>query len=68
MHKQRYPGALDSRDPLDALATFESMTPAKRQRTFTHPEYGDLTRGSGGAQLAGHGIHHVAQIERIARA
>ena len=34
-------------------------------RTFQHPEYGELTVGWIVAQMAGHDIHHLKQIERI---
>jgi hypothetical protein len=48
------------------LAMFKGMTPAQRQRVFTHPEYGDLTPDWVAAQLAGHDIHHLKQLQRIA--
>jgi hypothetical protein len=48
------------------LAMFKGMPPAQRQRTFTHPEYGDLTPDWVAAQLAGHDIHHLKQLQRIA--
>jgi hypothetical protein len=44
---------------------FTGMTPAQRQRTFTHPEYGDLTVEWVAAQLAGHDIHHLKQLQTI---
>jgi len=47
------------------LAMFKGLTPARRQRTFTHPEYGDLTPDWVAAQLAGHDIHHLKQLQRI---
>ncbi len=48
------------------VAMFKGMTPAQRQRTFTHPEYGDLTCDWVAAQLAGHDIHHLKQLQQIA--
>jgi len=48
------------------LAMFKGLTAAQRQHTFTHPEYGDLTPDWVAAQLAGHDIHHLKQLERIA--
>jgi hypothetical protein len=48
------------------LAMFRGMTPAQRGRTFTHPEYGDLTPDWVAAQLAGHDIHHLKQLQQIA--
>ena len=38
-----------------------------RARTFEHPEYGVLTVDWVLAQLAGHELRHLAQLERIAR-
>jgi hypothetical protein len=47
------------------LAMFKGLTPAQRKRTFTHPEYGALTPGWVAAQLAGHDIHHLKQLQQI---
>jgi hypothetical protein len=41
------------------------MTSAERQRPFTHPEYGQLTPDWVAAQLAGHDIHHLKQLQQI---
>jgi hypothetical protein len=48
------------------IAMFASLTPEQRHRTFRHPEYGDLTPEWVLAQLAGHDLHHLGQLERIA--
>ncbi len=47
------------------VAMFTGMTPDQRQRTFTHPEYGQLTCDWVAAQLAGHDIHHLKQLQAI---
>ena len=69
-------GSADARTALDAytalrrmnVAMFRGLTPAQRDRTFEHPEYGTLTVGWVAAQLAGHDLHHFKQIESLARA
>jgi hypothetical protein len=45
---------------------WQRLTPDQRQRVFKHPEYGELTVEWVMAQLAGHDIHHLRQLERIA--
>jgi hypothetical protein len=45
---------------------WQRLTPEQRQRVFKHPEYGELTVEWVMAQLAGHDIHHLRQLERIA--
>jgi hypothetical protein len=59
--------ALDAYTALRRLNVimFNGMTPEQRRRSFTHPEYGELTPEWIAAQLAGHDIHHLAQLERI---
>ena len=47
------------------VALFEGLTPAQRKRTFAHPEYGALTPSWVAAQLAGHDIHHLKQLQQI---
>ena len=47
------------------LALFRGLTPAQRQQTFTHPEYGLLTSQWVAEQLAGHDIHHLKQLQLI---
>jgi hypothetical protein len=61
------PTALDAYTALRRLnlAMFKGMTPVQRKRTFTHPEYGQLSPDWVAAQLAGHDIHHLKQLKRI---
>lgn len=47
------------------VAMFRHLTPEQRARPFRHPEYGELTPEWVAAQLAGHDIHHLKQLERI---
>lgn len=47
------------------LAMWQRLTDAQRGRTFTHPDYGDLSVNWIAAQMAGHDIHHLRQFERI---
>jgi hypothetical protein len=47
------------------LAMFRHLTPAQWDRAFRHPEYGDLTPRWVAAQLAGHDIHHLKQLEKV---
>jgi hypothetical protein len=47
------------------LAMWRALTPDQRQREFTHPEYGTLNTWWVAAQLAGHDIHHLAQLAQI---
>lgn len=63
----------DARTALDAytalrrfnLAMFRYLTPEQRTRPFRHPEYGEVTPEWVAAQLAGHEIHHLEQLERV---
>jgi|SRR5579872_1200579 len=61
------PTALDAYMALRRLnvAMFKGLTPAQRQRTFRHPEYGDLSPDWVAAQLAGHDLHHLKQLQTI---
>lgn len=61
------PTALDAYTALRRLnlAMFKGMTPAQRRRSFTHPEFGKLTPDWVAAQLAGHDIHHLKQLQQI---
>ena len=61
------PTALDAYTALRRLnlAMFKGMTPAQRNRGFTHPEFGKLTPAWVAAQLAGHDIHHLKQLQQI---
>jgi DinB family protein len=45
---------------------FEALSPADRQTALTHPEFGSLTVDWIIRQIAGHQIHHLAQLQRIA--
>jgi len=45
------------------LAMWRALTPGQLARTFTHPEYGELTVGWIMAQMAGHDIHHLKQFQ-----
>jgi hypothetical protein len=44
---------------------FEGLSPADRQTSLSHPEYGMLTVDWIVHQLAGHQIHHLKQLEQI---
>ena len=48
------------------LALFASLSPADRETTLTHPEYGALSVDWIVHQMAGHQIHHLKQLEAIA--
>jgi DinB family protein len=66
--------AIDARTALDVYTTlrrmnaamFRRLTPEQRNRTFTHPEYGELTVGWVAHQMAGHDLHHLKQFESMA--
>jgi hypothetical protein len=47
------------------LAMFSALTPDQRNRRFAHPEYGTLTAWWIAAQMAGHDIHHLKQLESL---
>jgi uncharacterized damage-inducible protein DinB len=63
----------DARTALDAytslrrfnLALWRNLTPEQLDRTFQHPEYGELTVGWIMAQMAGHDIHHLKQLQMV---
>ena len=65
---------VDGRAAADALlgagalnrALFASLSASDRQTPFSHPEYGALTVDWLIHQIAGHGIHHLDQLETIA--
>ena len=46
---------------------FASLSPADRQATFAHPEYGAISIDWLIHQTAGHQIHHLRQLESIGR-
>ena len=64
---------VDARTALDSyvtlrrlnLAMFRALAPDQQDRRFRHPEYGDLTVGWVIAQMAGHDIHHLKQLEQV---
>jgi hypothetical protein len=47
------------------VVMFRHMTASQRTRPFTHPEYGELTPEWVAAQMAGHDIHHLKQLQSI---
>ena len=63
----------EARTALDAYVALRKLnvemwrrlTPAQLARPFQHPEYGALTVGWIMAQIAGHDLHHLRQIERV---
>jgi hypothetical protein len=67
-------GGLIGAEALDAFlalvtmnrAFFDGLSAAERATALSHPEYGALTVDWILHQLAGHQIHHLAQIEQIA--
>lgn len=48
-------------------AFFDGLSAAERGTTLSHPEYGALTVDWILHQLAGHQVHHLAQVEQIAK-
>lgn len=66
-------GGTDARTALAAytslralnLAMWGRLTQEQLDRGFSHPEYGDLTVGWIMAQMAGHDIHHLKQLQGI---
>ncbi len=66
-------GGTDARTALAAytslrglnLAMWKRLTQEQMDRAFSHPEYGDLTVGWIMAQMAGHDIHHLKQLQAI---
>lgn len=66
-------GAADARTALDAyvalrrmnLLMWRALTPEQLRRPFSHPEYGDLTVDWIMAQMAGHDIHHLKQLQAV---
>jgi DinB superfamily len=47
------------------LAMWRALTPEQLDRTFQHPEYGELTVAWIMAQMAGHDLHHFKQFQSI---
>jgi len=66
--------AMTGKEALDAFlamatmnrAMFESLSAADRQIPLQHPEYGALTVEWILYQMAGHQVHHLQQIQKIA--
>jgi uncharacterized damage-inducible protein DinB len=48
------------------LAFFRSLTPEQRAASFAHPERGRMEVWEIAASMAGHDLHHLAQIEAVA--
>lgn len=48
------------------LALFRNLTPQQRATTLKHPERGRIDVWEIAATLAGHELHHLAQIEAVA--
>ena len=63
----------DARTALDAfvalrrfnLEFWRRLSADQLARTFEHPEFGELSVGWIRAQMAGHDIHHLRQLERV---
>jgi hypothetical protein len=64
----------DAKTALDAytatrafnLAMWRSLSAEQWQRTFTHPDFGELNVQWVAAQMAGHDLHHLRQFQQIA--
>jgi hypothetical protein len=48
------------------LALFRRLTPEQRATPLNHPERGRIDVWEVAASLAGHELHHLAQIEAVA--
>jgi uncharacterized damage-inducible protein DinB len=71
MAKEQKLAGKDALEAFLALVTmnrafFDGLSAAERATALSHPEYGGLTVDWILHQLAGHQIHHLAQIEQIA--
>jgi hypothetical protein len=66
-------GTADARTALDVyfalrrmnLMMWRTLTPDQLDRPFSHPEYGELSVGWIMAQMAGHDIHHLKQLQAV---
>ena len=56
--------ALDSSRRM-SLGLIQDLSPADRGITISHPEYGVITANDLIVQMAGHGIHHLKQIQSV---
>jgi hypothetical protein len=70
MAKEQKLAGTDALDAFLALVTmnrafFDGLSAAERATTLSHPEYGVLTVDWILYQLAGHQLHHLAQVEPI---
>ena len=50
------------------LGLFKRLTKEQRAQTFTHPERGQIDIEDILVMTAGHELHHLAQLEEVARA
>jgi len=71
MAKEQQLAGKEALDALLGLMTmnrtfFDGLSPADLATTLSHPEYGKMTVDWILHQLAGHQIHHLAQLEQIA--
>ena len=65
---------VDARTALDTyttlrrmnLAMWRGLTEARRNRSFVHPDFGELSVIWVAAQMAGHDIHHLKHFQQIA--
>ncbi len=48
------------------LALIETLTPEQKQRPATHPELGAITLWTVAEIAAGHDVHHLTQLEKVA--
>ncbi|MDQ3070256.1 MAG: DinB family protein [Acidobacteriota bacterium] len=49
------------------LGLFKQLTPEQRAATFRHPEQGEIKVEDVLVMSAGHEVHHLAQLEEVAR-
>jgi hypothetical protein len=47
------------------LQMWRALTEPQRAKTFTHPDFGELSVEWIAAQMAGHDIHHLKQFEAV---
>lgn len=48
-----------------SLGLIQGVSPADRGITMSHPEYGTISANDVIVQMAGHGIHHLIQIQSV---
>jgi len=71
--RESHTGGMEAANAFIALSRmnvvfFESLSPGDRRTTLAHPEYGTLTVDWIIHQIAGHQVHHLAQLEKIGSA